>query len=573
MGTLDKRAAALITRWQELKRLREGARGTDGQGTSFFEARKEATGYAGHRVFNGGFGSWCGGWGSRFLHDSTIAMALQTSLNGFMSYLISPTQRWFMLRAGGEVEKGYDADSIYGLNDYFETCQQEMLKVFTNTNFYPSMRTFIADGMVQGTAALLIHEHSNDGSDSPICFKTLDPAEFCIEENSDGRVDTLFREFDLPLSQAYRRYGDKLPRNLIESHKKGADPIKQIVFLEAVFPKGDVLDIDGEPIERNLRSKNSKFSYFLLCRDGDEIIEEGEYADFPFAVQRWERVSEDTPYGIGRVMRLLPEIKALEKNMKLQLIASEKLVNPPITVPMMMRDFDSRPGAVNFGDVSQAPVPLNTVRNYDGFSQETERLRKVIEEGMYTNLFATLMRTPNQYMTATAVNELKSESLSLMSATLNNLQQEVIIPVIHRTYAIMKRAGLLPQLPEEYIKLFGEDIHVELEGVLISRMRDYLKQQGIASGLQFVGQVMQMTSDPNLLLNIDIDKAIRQGAAAQGLPQSLIREQQEVEEMKKQIQQQQEEQRQMQQMQQLSTSMQSLGNAGIDVSQAMQQQQ
>ena len=168
-------------------------------------------------------------------------------------------------------------------------------------------------------------------------------------------------------------------------------------------------------------------------------------------------------------------------------------------------------------------------------------------------------------MTATTVNELKSEALSLMSATLNNLQQEVIIPVIHRTYAIMKRANLLPQLPKEYVKLFGEDIHVELEGVLISRMKDYLKQQGITSGLQFVGSVMQITGDRNLGLNVDFDKAIRQGAAAQGLPQSLIREKQEVEKLRQQIQQQQLQQQQIQQMQQLGQTVQSLGNAGVDV--------
>lgn len=571
MEKIDKRAQAIIREWKRLDHLRKSSRGRNGEGTSFYEARREASGYAGHRIFNGGLGSWCGGWEDKRLHDSTVVSSLRTSLNGFMSYLISPTQRWFVLKAGGEVKNGFKADNIYGLNDYFETCQQEILKVYNNTNFYPVMRTFIADGMVQGTAAMLVHEHEKeDNLDSPLCFKTLDPADFCIDEDEDGRVDTLYRQFDLTLTASYKRYGKDLPTSLLDLYKKG-DDFKRVRFIEAVFKKGSVLDVDGQEIDKELNlTKDKKYVYMLVCMENETIIREGSYFDFPFAVQRWERVSEDTPYGVGLVMRLLPEIKALEKNMKLQLIANEKMVNPPITVPMMMRDFDSRPGAVNFGDVSQAPVPLNTVRNYEGFAQENERLRQVIQEGMYCNLFATIMRTPNQYMTATTVQELKSEALSLMSATLNNLQEEVIIPVIKRTYKIMKEEGLLPPLPQDYVKLFGEDIHIELEGVLVSRMRTYLQTQGIQSGLQFVTNVMQATGDADLGLNIDFDEAIRQGATSQGLPQSIIREKQDVDKAKAILQQRRQQQQELQQAESMTRSVANLGNAGLNVEGAMQ---
>lgn len=567
MSEVDLKAQAILREWKRLDHMRKFSRGRNSEGTSFYEARCEASGYAGHRVFNGGLGSWCGGWQAKRLHDSTVTSALRTSLNGFMSYLISPTQRWFVLKAGGEVKNGFKADNIYGLNDYFETCQQEILKLYNNTNFYPTMRTFIADGMVQGTAALLIHEHEKQNElDAPLCFRTLDPADFCIDEDEDCKVDTLYRQFDLSLTSAYKRYGEDLPSNLVKIYKQGGDDFKLVKFTEAVFKKGTVLDKNGNPIDADLEaSKEMKYTYMLVCEEGQTVIQKGSYKDFPFAVQRWERVSEDTPYGVGLVMRLLPEIKALDKNMKLQLVANEKLVNPPITVPMMMRDFDSRPGAVNFGDVSQAPVPLQTVRNYDGFAQENERLRQVIQEGMYCNLFATIMRTPNQYMTATTVQELKAEALSLMSATLNNLQEEVIIPVIKRTYKIMKEVGLLPPLPQEYVKLFGEEIHIELEGVLVSRMKTYLQTQGIQSGLQFVTQVMQATGNQDLGLNIDFDEAIRQGATSQGLPQSIIREKQEVEKAKAQLEEQRAQQLQAQQLESMTRSLANVGNSGANI--------
>ena len=488
-----------------------------------------------------------------------------------MSYLISPTQRWFVLKAGGEVKNGFKADDIYGLNDYFETCQQEILKVYNNTNFYPTMKTFIADGMVQGTAALLVHEHEKQNElDAPLCFRTLDPADFCIDEDEDEKVDTLYREFDLNLTSAWKRYGNKLPQNLVDLYKKGDSDFQRVGFVEAIFKRGSVLDKNGAEIDRDLvATKDKKFTYMLVCKENRKVIDSGTYRDFPFAVQRWERVSDDTPYGVGLVMRLLPEIKTLNRNMKLQLIANEKMVNPPITVPLMMRDFDSSPGAVNFGDVSQAPVPLNTVRNYEGFAQENERLRQVIQEGMYCNLFATIMRTPNQYMTATTVQELKSEALSLMTATLNNLQEEVIIPVIKRTYQIMKEANLLPPLPKEYVKIFGEEIHIELEGVLVSRMKTYLQTQGIQSGLQFVSQVAQLSGSTDLLFNVDMDEALRQGATSQGLPQSILREKADVEKLKVQQEKIRQEQMQTQQVESVSRSLANMGNAGVDVQGAL----
>ena len=134
----------------------------------------------------------------------------------------------------------------------------------------------------------------------------------------------------------------------------------------------------------------------------------------------------------------------------------------------------------------------------------------------------------------------------------------------------MKEANLLPPLPEEYVKLFGEDIHIELEGVLVSRMRTYLQTQGIQSGLQFVTNVMQATGNGDLGLNIDFDEAIRQGATSQGLPQSIIREKQDVEKAKAQLQQQRQQQTEIQQTEAMSRSVANLGNAGVNVEGAMQ---
>lgn len=569
---MDRETTADVIKreWKRLDALRKDQRGQDGNGTSFWDARREATGYAQHRVFNGGYGAWVGGWGTRKLYDSTVRLALTTAVNGVMSYIITPSQKWFKLRYGNlynkETQQQIKSDNIYGLNDHLELVEEEILKLFNSTNFYPSVRTFIADAMVQGTAIMLLHDHTDRDDEVGLCFRTLDPADVSIDEDDDGHVNVVFRQYDLSINDAYKKWGDKLPKKLIDTYKRGDTSYKKVVFTEAVFPCGSLITRDGREIDDEIKkTKNAKYSCMVLCEDGDEIVESCAYDDFPFIVLRWERVSDDTPYGIGTVMRCLPEIKTLNENMKLQLIANQKMVNPPITVPMAMRDFDSRPGAVNFGDPSQAPVPLKTVQGYDGFAQENERLRQVIYEGLYANLFITLMKTQNMYRTATEVNELKSEALSLMSATVNNLQYEFIAPIIRETYKLMREHNLLPPLPQGYVELFGEDIQVELDSSMIAKMRQYMTQQGIESGLQFVAGVMQATGDTSVLLNIDIDEATRQGATSKGMPQDILREKADVERLKKQQQQAQAQQQQAQLQESQARSMQAMGNAGVDV--------
>lgn len=565
-------ADVLKREWARLDALRKDRRGADGNGTSFWDARREATGYAQHRVFNGGYGAWVGGWGSRKLYDSTVRLALTTAVNGVMSYIITPSQKWFKLRYGNlydrDTQQQVKIDNVYGLNDHLESVEEEILKLFSATNFYPSVRTFIADAMVQGTAIMLLHDHGDDESEGGLCFRTLDPADVSIDEDDDGHVNVVFRQFDLTINDAYKKWGDALPQRLVDTYKRGDTLQKRVVFIEAVFPCGSLATREGVLIDDEIKkTKEAKYSYMVLCEDGDEVVASGVYDEFPFIVLRWERVSDDTPYGIGTVMRCLPEIKTLNENMKLQLIANQKMVNPPITVPMAMRDFDARPGAVNFGDPSQAPVPLKTVQGYDGFAQENERLRQVIYEGLYANLFITLMRTQNLYRTATEVNELKSEALSLMAATVNNLQYEFIAPVIRQTYRIMAEHNLIPPLPQGYIKLFGSDIQVELDSAMINKMRQYMTQQGIESGLAFVSQVATATQDPTVFYNVDLDEAVRQGATSKGMPQDVLREKADVVRMKEERAKQQQAQQQAQLDESTARSMQAMGNAGVDVAQ------
>ena len=133
----------------------------------------------------------------------------------------------------------------------------------------------------------------------------------------------------------------------------------------------------------------------------------------------------------------------------------------------------------------------------------------------------------------------------------------------------MMEKHLLPPLPESYIKYFGDDMRVELDSAMVAKMKTYMQQQGIDSGFQFLVSCVQGLGDPSLLLNVDLDRMLRDGATYHGMPQNIIREYADVKKDKTSQQQQQQQQAQAQLEESQARTAQSYGNAGVDVASMM----
>lgn len=492
------------------------------------------------------------------LHSTTQVEAVNTTVNGIMGYLISQNIRWFNFHTQG---KGYrNEDDIFGAKDYLEGVVSVLLNVYSQSNFYSATHLAMRDCIIQGTSAEFI---SSDPKTGMITYDVIDPTEFYISENQYRKVDTFYRIYELPIHIAFKKWGNKLPEEVLRMIRNNAGHQK-IKLLHAIYPREDALSEKGVPII----STRKAFASVHYCYTGDQVFNESGFDDFPVAVHRWA-LNGSGPYGTSPVIDLLEDIKKLDRMELHKITAIDKYVNPPIFVPEILKGrLNLNPGAKNYLNIAQTGEPklFPTSLDISHLSTEVELQKRYIQQSLFTDLFNILMRQ-DQQRTATEVREIKGEGLVLLSSVIGNMQEEKITPLVLRTYSILLHAGVLPPPPPDLIKAsINGQVKVELDGPLAQNMRAYHQSTGITQGMQAVAAVMQMS--PDSVDNVDFDEMIRQAMSANGMPQTIIREKADVKKIKAEKQRMLQQQMQMEQMKAQSEA---VGKLGIPVGTSAQQ--
>ena len=523
--------------------------------------RWEACGLVKHRT--NGFNIGQSKIKSISLYSNVQVKSTKTTVNGIMGYLISQNIRWFNFHTR---DKNFqDSDTIYGANDYMEKTVSAILNVLSECNFYSATHLATMDSFVQGTSAEFIIDDIDNGGG--IVFDTIDPQEFYIGENSNRKVDTFYRVYEISVKIAYQKWGDNLPEAVKKLLKNGAGH-QMVKFLHAIYPRKDALTREGKAIISTSKTYASvHYSY-----TGDEVFLESGFNDFPVAVHRWA-LSGTSPYGGSPVMDIIEEIRKLNKMEFLQGTARDKQVNPPIFAPEILRNrLNLNPGGINYANVAQTGEikMISTSLDLNYSLQAIAEQAMFIRQSLFSDLFDILMRQ-DQQRTATEVREIKGEGLVLLSSIIGNMQEEKIAPLVMRTYKILRDTGVIPEPPEELVKASRSGrVKVELDGPLAQNMKTYHQTTGITQGMQAVAAVMQL--NPDSQVNIDFDKLMRQAMSSNGMPQSIIREEADVKKIKKQQAAMIQQQREAEQAQVMAQAMAKSGGQGTVPQQMMQGQ-
>ena len=484
------------------------------------------------------------------LHQNDVAQATKTTIAGIMGYLLSSNIRWFNYETQGKNFEG--SDTIYGAKDYLEKTVSIILSVFDNCNFYAATTLATADAFIQGTSAEMVIDDGNGG----VVYDTIDPHEFYISEDQHRRVDTFYRVYEMTVTNASKKWGEALPKELKRMMRDGAGH-QRVKFLHAIYPREDALSRKGKAII----STEKRFASVHYSYTGDQVFLESGYDELPVSVHRWE-LNGTSPYGSSPVIEVIEEAKKLDKYEYNYATGIDKQVNPAVFAPeTLMGRLDLNPGGMNFVNIAQTGKPELFQSSIDlaGLALEKAQLLQKLERYLYTDLFNILMRQDRQ-RTATEVREIKGEGLVLLSSIIGNMQQEKITPLVMRTYSILTKSGILPPPPEELVKasLKGQ-VKVQLDGPLAQSMKAYHQTTGITQGMQALAAVMQL--NPDSQVNVDFDELIRQAMGANGMPQTIIREKKDVKEIKKKQQEMLQQQAQAQQAQMQADTAQKMAKA------------
>jgi hypothetical protein len=477
--------------------------------------------------------------------DATAGLALERFAAAMESMLTPRTQRWHRLRV-----------TVPGLEDdpSVQAYLDQVTEALFNARYAPranfasqANEAYMSLGAF-GTGAMFVDDMLGRG----IRYRSIPLAEIYIAENHQGIVDTVHRKFTYTARQAAQRFGeDKLSERQKQAVKKSPETLFD--FIHAVGPREDI-----DTSKKNYRGMPWYSCYVNM--DGKEILEEGGYQSFPYAVGRYVTSPKEV-YGRSPAMTVLPDIKMLNEMSKTVIRAAHKIVDPPLLLQDdgALQAFDLRPGAMNYGGVNeqgqQLVHALQTGARVDIGLEMMDQRRKVINDAFLVTLFQILVEAPQ--MTATEAMLRAQEKGALLAPTMGRQQSEFLGPIIEREIDILARAGVLPPMPDELLEAGGL-VDVEYQSPLNRAQR---ADEGVAilRTLESLAPLAQI--DPNVMMVFDPAAVARELAEINGVPVKVMR-------TKDQIAAMQEEQASAMQAQQLLAAAPVVGKTVKDLAQA-----
>ena len=475
------------------------------------------------------------------LFDSTAITAnnlLAASLHGTLT---SPSLPWFTLKLRDE-ELMNERDVQLWLED----SGRRMYDTFNETNFNTEVHELYLDLCSIGTGALFVEEANEGFEKGAIHFNTLHIAEYFIQENVNGKVDTLYRKYKLTARQAIEEFGEEnVGEKIIEASKNKPD--KQFNFIHAVEPTIDY--------ERATGKAGTKLPYHSChcCVEDKMIVRTGGYNEFPYLVPRWSKATGEI-FGRSPSYNALPDIKTLNKAVEIGLKAWAKAIDPPLLVQDdgVIGRVRMTPAGITVVRNDGAIKPLQIGSNWQITDMKETQLRTAIRQAYYSD---QLQLQEGPQMTATEVQVRYELMQRLLGPTLGRFQSEFLNPLIERVFGIMVRANAFMPTPEI---IGNRKMDIEYVGPLArsQRMEESIAIERLYQLAMNVGQI-----DPAIMDNINHDEAIRMRAKLLGVPKTVLRGLDEVMEMREAKAQQQAQMMQQQMAQQQAQTALTQGQA------------
>jgi hypothetical protein len=461
--------------------------------------------------------------------DSTATLAARTLRSGMMSGITSPARPWFRL---GTPEPALA--EVGAVKDWLYEVTQRMSAIFLKSNLYNALPNVYGDLGVFATAAMLVEEDF----ENVMRFYPFPAGSYMIANDDRLRVRVFARDFRMTVRQIVQKFarmtgpGERDWSNISDTVRGLWDQNQKEAWIDVCHVIAPNDDCD----EKQLGSKFKPFSscYWESGNQDDKFLSESGYDFFPVLCPRWETTGEDV-YGTDCPgMSALGDIKQLQTGEKRIGQAVEKSINPPLTGPASLRTarVSVLPGDITYNDAQQGQNELRPVYQLDPRVRELEekqaQVRDRIRRAFYEDLFLMLSMSDRTQITATEVNERHEEKLLALGPVLEQLNQDLLDPLIDIAFQIMVRQNLIPPPPEE---LQGQSLRVEY----ISIMAQAQKLVGVGGIERFAGFVGNMAKvDPSVLDKVDFDQTVDVYGDMTSVPPGIVRPDDKVQELRNQ---------------------------------------
>ncbi len=431
------------------------------------------------------------------LFDGTAIDAVEQLAASLMAELVPPWSEWFGLRPGIDVPP----EECGAMAEFLESIGRRLQGHFDRSNFAVEMHQCFLDLVTCGTAHLLFEE-APPGTSSAFRFTAVPVAEMFLDGDRGGEITRFYRVTTHTLQSLLDRVpAALLPASLAD--RVGDDPERPIEIVEAVEP---------EP------GRGLRFVRFVppgtAGAESGAILAEGYFETSPFHCFRWVKGAGEL-YGRSPVMAALPDIKTANKVVELVL----KNASIAVTGIWLVEDdgvlnpanIRLQPGSIIPKAVGSAGLtPLQAPGRFDVSQLVLEDLRARIR---HTLLVDRLGPTRGPKMTATEILERAAETSRLLGAVFGRLQAELLVPLVQRGLAILRRRGEVPVL-----SIDGRTVEIDYRSPL-ARAQARVDVQNTLMWLEAAGRL-----GPEAQAVIDARAAAIWLARALGVAGELVRE-------------------------------------------------
>lgn len=458
---------------------------------------------------------------SQKIIDSTPIFAARTLAAGMMSGVTSPARPWFRLTVPDK-----QLAELHAVKMWLEAVRERMASVFIRSNLYNQLPSVYADMGVFGTAAMAVEEDD----ETTIRCMHFPIGEYWFATNAKGQVRTFAREFEWTVRQVVERFGRKdregrlddtnLSTAIVRAWREGH--LDQTVTITHIITENDAFD----PNRLDPASRRYLSCYYEAAREkvrGEEqVLEVSGYEEWPTMGPRWETSAGDVYATNCPGMTALSDNKALQFGEKMMAQAIEKTVKPPMIAPSSMRATAASilPGGITYVDEAQdkkfrPAIDVSGMR-LDHLGVEQNKVRERVKEAFFVNLFLMISSLERGQITATEINARQEEKLLTLGPVLERINEDLLDPLVDRTFAIMLRRGEIPEPPPE---LEGVALRVEYVSVMAQAQRT-VGRYGLETFLSMAASAAQISE--SVLDKIDLDQAIDVYGEMTGIPPSII---------------------------------------------------
>lgn len=508
------------------------------------------------------------------LFDGTAPRAKTVMASVLLGMLWPNGSRSFRLLPPFGLEEDDDAKS------FCEDATKRLISVMDNpkSGLSVALGEYMLDQVCFGTSGIAIME--KDGV-VPVQYMAWDVKTMHIQEGPDGNVDTLFNFEMMTVRKVVKKYGiDVVSTATADKYKTGKDTEK-IGVLTVIEPRQD-RDPDG------LGAMDMPYASIHFEFESEHVLRVSGFSEFPVPVARFYKAMGEE-YGRSPAMEALPDIIELNTIMESVTIAIEKNLAPPLALIDDGRlgggTIDTSPNAVNVfnpdGRISSDKVifPLYTVGELKSVQELIVTLREAISNAFYLDRLLDLNNDVRMTLGEAQIrNRIRGDSLS--SVFMRQIS-EMFTPLIERTFNIMYMKGDFGVIPGSERHALAIETGVSPKMIPESIARK-IQSKEEAYRIQFISPASKMmqaeeitgvlaTFDfanayaavaPDVLDNIDADRATKLYAELSGTPTDLIRSPKQIKALREAREQQLAEKAQQDAEKQRSETMRNMAQAG-----------